>query len=205
MKKPIRTGPFFTHADGKLSVVTSACTIGLKELCKGKFGELATHTGGWFLFDDGSVEYFEALMDKGWTGPEPIEKVVEWSKAHPKRRLRMYDMTDVCGFTADDVARRYEMALQRKDVWKYSKAQLGLHLRIARLFRRILGRSLFKPSVRSVICSECESQLLNNPPYFDVLRACAVPDFDLIDPAMLERVTVESGGQIFHYKELNAA
>lgn len=196
MSKIVKIGLFFTHSESLIGKVTVASTISLKELFKRKEKDLATHTGIWFEDSKGEVVFFEALMDKGWTGPEPISKIFVWASDNQKRRFRLYDATILSGYTVGDIERRYEMAVQRKGVWKYSKAQLGLHLRFARLLRSIFGRTFFKPSTDVIICSEAAAQFVDNPPYFDALRACGVPDFDLIDPAMLERAIVKAGAKL---------
>ena len=100
MKKPIKLGLFFTRNYGPLAQVTTLSTIRLRDVRK--WNDIATHVGVWFEFCDGIV-FFEALMDKGWAGPEPMQKAADWANQDSRRRVRMYDMTVLCGFTTGDI------------------------------------------------------------------------------------------------------
>ncbi len=196
MKKIVKMGYGFTRNNTPLSVVTVIETISIKELfAKGlkKIKELATHVFVWFEFEGGERFYFEALINKDWTGPHPISKAKEWAKAEPGRYLRMYDMTPCLFLSPDQRIERYEFAIIKLDEWKYNKGQLGLSFRVARGFRRIFGRSLFKPSVKGVHCVESAGRVTNHPPFFNILRLCGVRDYDHLNPAMLERSIVGVG------------
>ena len=186
-------GRGYTHSETFFGKITALQTASLREILQGKLPEVATHVFIWFTLQDGSTVYYEALIGKGWTGPHPIEKVIGWQKAHPKRRLRLYELTECLHITAPDMRSRLYWAEKKKTKWEYSPWQLLLQFRWQRVARRFLGHSFAKPSADKVICSEAAALLLDNPPFFDTRRKCGVTDFDLINPAMLERVDAKCG------------
>jgi len=183
--KIIAIGLGFTKGDAKLSHAIAWLTAPWKwRFSKERLKKVCSHVFIWFRKEDGSVWYFEALIDKDWVGPKPVEKVLRWSMESSGRWVRFFDL-----WTYDDAGmqKAWDDCMAKLGVWKYAKKQLRLMPRTQWLGRLVVGPTPFE-----VICSEAVARVL----YFanrlcDFRKYTKRKEFDWIAPQPMMEACIE--------------
>jgi len=115
-----------------------------------------SHMGIAFEFEDYTTEAFEALFEKGFFGPEPMQSIVE--KVEKKSGHIVIRRTDISGEPARAI---YEKARDWVGTMGYNRKQLASMWFFER-FGRVFG--LHVPhSPRKVVCSEAVARLVAGP------------------------------------------
>lgn len=133
-----------------------------------------SHMGIGFDMAEGSAVYFEAIVEKGFSGPKPIEKLVKKINSSGGR-LKVEYLTDL---NADGVAWLYDRCEKWVGVKTYSKWQLVRMWFFERFGRRI-GLHVRKTPDK-LVCSEAVARLIYYYGYdlTDAIR----PRFDEVNP-----------------------
>ena len=75
--------------------------------------ETATHIAVWFEDMHGSVIYYEALEGKGWQGPFPLSKAIEWAEKEEGRWIERYDLTKLLAISQNEINRYVHPSIRR--------------------------------------------------------------------------------------------
>lgn len=184
MKKPVQLFIFTSRSIGKLGNAIAWITSDWYDVVTGKFNQVPSHVGIGFVMDDGSEEYFEALLGKGWEGPKNGEDHKEWVKKNPGCWVKYFHFTHV---DPKFLPVFYARCIEMRERWKYHVHQfLQLYM-----FRRFGKKIPHSPN--QVVCCEAVCRIL-------VPEIQIMPDPEYSTPKVIETWAKNEASFMKEYK-----